>query len=72
MTLILIGVCLSKSMPFSGFDSHSSSDHTALLFDINNEDAELVITRMHFHSLCTTTKERGHSLISSQFSSEVV
>lgn len=59
-------------MPFSGFDSHSSSDHTALLFDINNEDAELVITRMHFHSHCTTTRERGDSLISSQFSSEVV
>lgn len=56
-------------MPFSDFDSCGSLDHTALLLDINNEDAELVITRMHFHS------HRGEgtlSEISSQFSSEVV
>lgn len=67
-----MGVWLSKSMPFADFDSHSSSDDVALLFDINNEDAELVITRMHFHSHCTTTREREDSLISSQFSSDVV
>jgi len=59
-------------MLFSGFDSHGFSDHTALLFDINNEDAELLIARIQFHSHCTTIKERGESLISSQFSSEVL
>lgn len=45
--------------PFLLFDSHSFSEHTALLFDINNEDAELVVTRMHCH--CTAPGERGSS-----------
>lgn len=39
---------------------------------IHNADTELVITRMYFHSDCTASGERGYSLTSSQFSSEVV
>lgn len=70
MTLIFNWI--SKSMPFSGFNSHSSSDHAALLFTIHNADIKLVITKMYFHSDCTASGEKGYSLMSSQFSSEVV
>lgn len=69
---VLTGAWLSKSMPVSGFAAHSSSDHRELLFDINGRDAESIIIRMHFHSHCTAKRERGDSLISSQFSLEVV